>query len=92
MLQFMIIKDVAQNLCLNWNTVKDIEKQKLVRKYKMIDVIIVKYIAINEIALKKGHVYQTVVMDLMHSCIIYVAKDRSQFFWIYRNLKIFCCL
>lgn len=73
----MTIKDVAQNLGLNWNTVKDIEKEKLVRKYKKIDMRGVKYIAIDEFAIRKGHVYQTVVMDLMQSRIIYVAKDRE---------------
>jgi len=73
----MTIKDVSKNLGLHWNTVKDIEKQKLVRKYKKIDLRGVKHIAIDEFAIRKGHVYQTVVMDLMQSRIIYVAKDRE---------------
>jgi transposase len=77
LLQFMTIKDVSKNLGLHWNTVKDIEKQKLVRKYKKIDLRGVKHIAIDEFAIRKGHVYQTVVMDLMQSRIIYVAKDRE---------------
>ncbi len=73
----MTIKDVARNLGLHWNTVKDIEKQKLARRYKKIDMSNVKYIAIDEFAIAKGHVYQTVVMDLLQGRIIYVAKDRE---------------
>lgn len=74
----MTIKDVACNLGLHWNTVKDLEKQKLSRKYKKIDLEGLKYIAIDEFALKKGHVYQTVVMDLQRGRIIYVAKNREK--------------
>lgn len=73
----MTIKDVAQNLGLHWNTVKDIEKEKLAKRYKKIDMAGVKHIAIDEFAVKKGHVYQTVVMDLLQGRVIYVAKDRE---------------
>lgn len=40
----------------------------------------VKYIAIEEFAIKNGSVYQTVVMELLQSRIIYVAKDRDILF------------
>jgi len=69
---------VAKNLGLHWSTVKDIEKKKLASKYKKIDMSGLKYIAIDEFAIKKGHVYQTVVMDLQQGRIIYVAKDREK--------------
>lgn len=78
LLQFMTIKDVARNLGLHWDTVKDIEKQKLARKYKKMDLKGLKYIAIDEFAINKGHIYQTVVMDLQQGRIIYVAKDREK--------------
>jgi transposase len=74
----MTIKDMSKNLGLHWNTVKDIEKQKLASKYKKIDMRGLTHIAIDEFALKKGHVYQTVVMDLLQGRIIYVAKDREK--------------
>ena len=77
LLQFMTIKDVAKNLGLHWDTVKEIEKKKLARKYKKVDLRGVTHIAIDEFAIKKGHVYQTVVMDLLQGRVIYVAKDRE---------------
>jgi transposase len=73
----MTIKDVAKNLGIHWDTVKEIEKKKLARKYKRVDLRGVTHIAIDEFAIKKGHVYQTVVMDLLQGRIIYVAKDRE---------------
>ncbi len=60
----MTVQDVAQNLGVQWNTVKQIEKQRLQTKYRSIDLSSVTDIAIDEFSIKKGHVYQTVVMDL----------------------------
>jgi len=73
----MTIKDVAKNLGLHWDTVKEIEKKKLAAKYKKVDLRGVTHIAIDEFAIKKGHVYQTVVMDLVQGRVIYVAKNRE---------------
>jgi transposase len=77
LLQFMTIEDVAKNLCMHWNTVKVIEKERLRRKYKRIDLSEVTKIAIDEFAVRKGHDYQTVVMDLSRGRIIYVGEGRS---------------
>jgi transposase len=74
----MTIKDVAKNIGLHWSTVKDIEKKNLASKYKKLDIRGLKFIAIDEFAIKKGHVYQTVVMDLKQGRVIYVAKDREK--------------
>ena len=68
---------MAKNLGLHWDTVKEIEKKKLAAKYKKMDLRGVTHIAIDEFAIKKGHVYQTVVMDLLQGRIIYVAKGRE---------------
>ncbi|MDO4588177.1 MAG: transposase [Planctomycetia bacterium] len=38
----------------------------------------VKYIAIDEIATKKGHVYMTIVLDLETGLVLYVEKGRDQ--------------
>ncbi|WP_289055644.1 hypothetical protein [Carboxylicivirga marina] len=64
LLKSMTVQDVAQNLGVQWNTVKQIEKQRLQTKYRSIDLSSVTDIAIDEFSIKKGHVYQTVVMDL----------------------------
>lgn len=73
----MTIEDVAQNLKMHWNTIKDIEKRCLQRRYKHIDLSGLERIAIDEFAIRKGHIYQTVVMDLDKGRIIYVAKGRT---------------
>lgn len=45
--------------------------------YKKMDLTGVTHIVIDEFAVKKGHVYQTVVMDLTRGRVLYVAKDRE---------------
>lgn len=74
----MTIEDVSRNLRMHWNTIKDIEKRCLKRRYKYIDLTGLEAIAIDEFAVKKGHVYQTVVMDLAKGRIIYVAQGRAK--------------
>lgn len=74
----MTVQDVAQNLNIQWNTVKQIEKQRLEVKYRHIDLSSVSDIAIDEFSIKKGHVYQTVVMDLKTRRIIYIGQGRAQ--------------
>lgn len=73
----MTIEDVANNVKMHWNTVKDIEKEGLQRRYKNIDLSNVKKIAIDEFAVRKGHDYQTVIMDLETGKIVYVAEGRA---------------
>jgi transposase len=60
----MTIKDVAKHLCVGWDTVKDIQKSHLERKYGHPDLKGLRQIAIDEIAIAKGHRYLTVVLDL----------------------------
>lgn len=77
LLQYMTIEDVSKNLGLHWNTVKEIEKESLRKRYKRIDLSKVTQIAIDEFAVSKGHKYQTVVMDLSRGRIIYVGEGRT---------------
>lgn len=74
----MTVQDVSQNLNVQWNTVKQIEKQRLQLKYRNIDLSSVTQIAIDEFSIKKGHIYQTVVMDLKTRRIIYIGQGRAQ--------------
>lgn len=74
----MTVQDVAKNLDVQWNTVKQIEKQRLQTKYRSIDLSSVTDIAIDEFSIKKGHVYQTVVMDLKTRRIVFIGQGRAQ--------------
>ena len=74
----MTIEDVAHNLEMSWNTVKNIEKVYLEKHFSKPDLSKVRHIAIDEFAVSKGHVYMTVVMDLDTTRVLYVGEGRSQ--------------
>lgn len=74
----MTIEDISHNLGMSWNTVKDIEKTYLKRHFSRPDLTGVRYIAIDEFAVSKGHEYMTVIMDLDSKRVLYVGKGRSQ--------------
>jgi transposase len=75
--EIMTIKDVANLLGLNWDTVKDIRKEYLTKKYSKIDLKSLKLIAIDEIAIKKGHKYITIVMDLETGAVVFVGDGKG---------------
>jgi transposase len=74
----MTIEDVAYNVKMNWNTIKNIEKPYLLEHYSKPFLDGVTRIAIDEFAVLKGHVYMTVVMDLDSGRVLFVGKDRSK--------------
>lgn len=78
LLQCMTIEDVAYNLNMSWNTVKNIEKVYLERHFSNPDLSKVRRIAIDEFSIAKGHVYMTVVMDLDTTRVLHVGDGRSQ--------------
>jgi transposase len=59
------IKDVAEELHLNWKTVKDLEKQYMKEQLRKAGNPGPKIIGIDEIAIRKGHSYRIVVSDLL---------------------------
>jgi transposase len=60
----MTILDVARHLGVSWDVVKDIQKRDLSRRYAKPKPKGLRRIAIDEIAVGKGHRYLTVVLDL----------------------------
>jgi transposase len=73
----MSCQDVAQHLGLSWDTVRDIEKRRLTRDFAKPPLKEVTHIAIDEIALRKGHKYLTVVMDLHTGRVIFVGDGKG---------------
>ena len=59
----MSVKEVAEHLGLAWNTVKEIDKQALQEKFAKTDYWGLKILAIDEVAIRRGHKYLTVVLD-----------------------------
>ena len=75
--EVMTIQDVAKNLGLGWDTVKAIRKEHLSKKYAKIELKDLKILAIDEIAIQKGHKYITIVMDLESGAVVFVGDGKG---------------
>jgi transposase len=73
----MTIKDVAHHLDVGWDTVKDIQKRDLSRRYAKPKLKHLRAIAIDEIAVARGHRYLTVVMDLESGAVVFVGDGKG---------------
>ena len=69
--------DVSKLLRVSWDTVKDILKTELGRKYSRPDLKGLRYIGIDEFAVAKGHIYMTIVVDLEKGRIVYVGEGKG---------------
>jgi len=75
----MTITDVAKELKLDWHTVKDLEKEYMGEQLRRNPVKAPRAIGVDEIALRKGHVYRIVVSDLEKGRPIWFGgTDRSE--------------
>lgn len=72
MLEFATTLDVANHLGVSWGLIRSIEEEMLQKKYGKPRLKDVKMIAIDEIAVKKGHNYLTIVTDLDSGQVIHV--------------------
>lgn len=73
------IKDVAQELWLDWHTVKELEKQYMREQLRRAGTPGPKRIGIDEVSIKKGHTYRVVVSDLVRQRPIWFGgSDRSE--------------
>ena len=73
------IKDVAEELNLDWHTVKRLEKHYMREQLKRSGTARPKVIGIDEISVRKGHEYRIVVSDLeKHRPIWFGGVDRSE--------------
>jgi|WetSurMetagenome_2_1015567.scaffolds.fasta_scaffold170541_2 transposase len=73
----MTILDVARHLSVSWDTVKDIQKRYLKKKFSRPSLKDLRHIAIDEIAVKKGHRYLTVVLDLESGAVVFVGDGKG---------------
>lgn len=71
------IRDVANHLGVGWDLVKEVQERHLRRHYSQPDLSSVKHIAIDEFAVKKGHKYMTVVLDLDTGVVIFVGDGKG---------------
>jgi transposase len=73
----MTIRDVARHLDVGWDLVKDIQKRDLSRRYAKPKLKHLRALAIDEIAVAKGHRYLTVVMDLESGAVVFVGDGKG---------------
>ena len=73
----MTIRDVAHHLDVGWDMVKEIQKRDLSRRYAKPKLKHLRALAIDEIAIAKGHRYLTVVLDLESGAVVFVGDGRG---------------
>ncbi len=74
----MTVEDVARHLDLDPKTVKAVDKIFLEKEFGQTDYTSLRILAIDEIALKKGHNYMTVVLDYLTGRVVWMGKGRSK--------------
>ena len=73
----MTIRDVAHHLGVGWDLIKDIQKRDRSRRFTKPKLKHLRYLAIDEIAVAKGHRYLTVVMDLERDAVVFVGDGKG---------------
>src|SRR4051812_44270503 len=73
----MTIRDVAVHLDVSWDLIKDTEKRDVSRRYAKPVLKHLRHIAIDEIAVAKGHRYLTVVLDLDSRAVVFVGDGKG---------------
>jgi len=72
------LKHVASHFGLSWHTVKEIDRRRLEREVGTACYDGLKVLAIDEIAVRKGHEYMTIVLDLEHGRVVWVGHGRCE--------------
>lgn len=73
----MTIQDVAVHLQVGWDTIKEIQRRHLQRRFGTPKLRGLRQIAIDEVAIGKGHRYLTVVLDLASGAIVFVGDGKG---------------
>jgi len=75
----MTVKDVAKEQYLDWHSVKELDKQYMTEQLRRAGNPAPRIIGIDEVAIKKGHVYRIIVSDLERRRPIWFGGvDRSE--------------
>lgn len=73
----MTLSDVARFLSIPWNTVKEIHRQYLYRKYHRPSLKNLRSLAIDEISARRGHHYLTVVLNQETGAAVFVGDGKG---------------
>lgn len=72
------IKQVAAHFGLHWHTVKEIDKRRLDREVGTPCYDGLRLLAVDEVAVHKGHTYMTTVLDLETGRMVWIGPDRTK--------------
>lgn len=72
------LKHVAEYVRVDWHTVKDIDKRALTQRLGAPDFRGLRYLAIDDFALHRGHRYATTVVDAETRRVVWVSPDRDR--------------
>ena len=75
--KYMTLKDIADFLQLKWHLVRDMVRENLQKQEARRSWRDVRFLAIDEIAIRKGHRYMTVVVDLESGLVLDVVNGRD---------------
>lgn len=75
--QLMPLTDVCRLTQLHWHQVKAIDKEGLTQRFSHRSLFGVKLLCVDEIAVRKGHHYLTIVANQETGAVLYVAEDRT---------------
>ena len=75
--RMMTIQDVAQHLNVGWDMIKDIQKRHLLKHYAKPKLKHLRFLAVDEISIAKGHRYLTVVLDLESGAVVFVGDGKG---------------
>jgi transposase len=77
LLRIATTQHIADLLGTSWDTIREIERRYLERHFARPSLKKVRRIAIDEIAVRKGHRYLTLVLDLDTGRVVHVAEGRK---------------
>jgi len=77
LLRFSTIKDVAQHLDVSWDTIKEIQKNYLLKRFNKPSLKNLKQIAIDEITIGRKHKYLTIVLDLKSGAVVFIGDGKG---------------
>ena len=77
LLRCMTIQDVARHLQVGWDTIKELQKQDLQRRFGRPKLKHLRHIAIDEISIGHCHRYLTVVLDLDSGAVVFVSEGKK---------------
>lgn len=72
----MTVSDVSRHLGLDWKTVKEIDKAFLEEEYGKTDYSNLRLLAVDEISIRRGHNYMTVVLDYDSGRVVWMGLGR----------------